>query len=72
MLRLRIFGPDLRSRRELLRTFRKGLGCHLVEKDQQLRNFMQNTWATFYSSLPGISQKSELKDRHYIDKTSLS
>lgn len=36
-------GPDRDSRRQLLRIFRKNQRCHLVDKDNQLRTFLQRT-----------------------------
>ncbi|ADE53992.1 helix-turn-helix domain-containing protein [Coraliomargarita akajimensis] len=36
-------GPDLPSRRELLRSFRKNQCCHLVDSEGQLASFMQQT-----------------------------
>ncbi|MEM6884316.1 MAG: AraC family transcriptional regulator [Verrucomicrobiota bacterium] len=36
-------GPDAKSRRTLLRVFRKNPCCHLVDPDQQLQPFMQHT-----------------------------
>lgn len=36
-------GPDRNSRRQLLRIFRQNQCCHLVDKNSQLRDFMQQT-----------------------------
>jgi AraC-like DNA-binding protein len=45
-------GPDLESRRELLRIFRANQRCHLVDKTLNLKPFLQETCSQFDDSGP--------------------
>ena len=45
-------GPDAKSRRELLRVFRKNQCCHISDRDHELQHFMQQSCDQLTDSSP--------------------